>query len=464
MELRDEEIEALGAQGFFTRESFLGAPQARAVHAQVRAWVDTGTLRPAGIRRGADRTEDTRVRGDFITWVVPQPGTALGALWDAFSALGEALSAGTYLGLGRFDVQLAHYPGEGASYTRHRDAFPGQSNRRVTAIYYANPDWEPGHGGQLRLYLEGRPHRAPGARGAPLPRAQARADGLVLRQGRHLTGYHAPMAGLSPPFKPGTLWSSLVERSKKALASGALVPIHTHVERVVDETIPFLVRVVSSLERKAQAAPSPKNPFLPPYEADLFVAHVAPAHACLLNKFNVFDHHALIVTRDFEPQEDLLTLADFEALLTCMAEFDALAFYNGGRLAGASQPHKHLQLVPVPLAEGEVRTPMDAAITRRWLPFRHALGPGPRSPAQAHDTYLRLLRGVGCDRPGMPYNLLATRDWMLVVPRLREGFESISLNALAFAGSLLVKNREQLERVRTIGPMSMLRDVTGTWA
>ncbi len=262
------------------------------------------------------------------------------------------------------------------------------------------------------------------------------------------------------------LWSAVVERTAKALASGALVPIHTEVERIEDGGVQFLVRVVSSLERKARAAkpPSeagpPKNPFLPPYEEDLYVGPLPPAHECLLNKFNVFDHHALIVTRDFEPQDSLLTPADFEALLASMAGFDALAFYNGGRLAGASQPHKHLQLVPVPLGPGAHRTPMDEAIAQRRLPFRHALGPPPREPAQAHASYKELLRQVGCERPGEPYNLLATRDWMLVVPRSQECFESTSLNALAFAGSLLVKNREQLERVRTVGPMAMLCAVT----
>lgn len=269
-------------------------------------------------------------------------------------------------------------------------------------------------------------------------------------------------------FERGTLWSSLVERTAHALASGALVPIRTEVEILPEEGVPFLVRVVSNLERKAKAVqpPSdgkpPKNPFIPPYEEDLFVSLVAPAHACLINKFNVFDHHALIVTQAYEEQDSLLTPADFEALLTCMAEFDGLAFYNGGRIAGASQPHKHLQLVPVPLAPGGLRTPMDEAIARGRLPFRHALGPPLQDPAQAHALYGELLRAVGCETPGTPYNLLATRQWTLVVPRTQESFESISLNALAFAGSLLVKNREQLERVRSVGPMALLRSVTGT--
>ncbi|MFP2906369.1 2OG-Fe(II) oxygenase [Pyxidicoccus sp. 3LFB2] len=94
------------------------------------------------------------MRGDLIDWVVPEPGTSLGALWDAFRELGEALSSGAYLGLGRFDLQLACYPGGGAHYARHRDAFPGQSNRRATAIWYANAGWAPAHGGVLRLYPE----------------------------------------------------------------------------------------------------------------------------------------------------------------------------------------------------------------------------------------------------------------------------------------------------------------------
>ncbi len=273
-----------------------------------------------------------------------------------------------------------------------------------------------------------------------------------------------------PPtfFERGTLWNSIVERTAHALASGALVPIRTEAELIEDEGVPFLIRVVSNLERKARAVQPPaegkppKNPFLPPYEEDLFVSLVPPAHACLINKFNVFDYHALIVTQAYEEQDSLLTPADFEALLTCMAEFDALAFYNGGRTAGASQPHKHLQLVPVPLAAGGLRTPMDEAIARGSLPFRHALGPPLREPTQAHALYGELLRAVGCEQPGTAYNLLATRQWTLVVPRTQECFESISLNSLAFAGSLLVKNREQLERVRAVGPMALLRAVTGT--
>jgi len=54
-----------------------------------------------------------------------------------------------------------------------------------------------------------------------------------------------------------------------------------------------------------------------------------------------------------------------------------------------------------------------------------------------HATYRELL--ARC--PQAPYNLLATRRWMLVVPRRQERYEKISVNALGFAGSLFVTQR-----------------------
>ncbi len=42
-----------------------------------------------------------------------------------------------------------------------------------------------------------------------------------------------------------------------------------------------------------------------------------------------------------------------------------------------------------------------------------------------------------------PWNLLVTRRWMLVVPRLCERFEGVAINALGFAGSLFVRDDVQ---------------------
>ena len=58
-----------------------------------------------------------------------------------------------------------------------------------------------------------------------------------------------------------------------------------------------------------------------------------------------------------------------------------------------------------------------------------------------------------------PYCLLVTREWMLLVPRTREFFEGISVNALGFAGALLVRNQEQMKLLKKHGPMTALAHV-----
>lgn len=63
------------------------------------------------------------------------------------------------------------------------------------------------------------------------------------------------------------------------------------------------------------------------------------------------------------------------------------------------------------------------------------------------------------DRQSAPYNLLLTRGWMLLVPRLQECFDSISINALGFAGALFVKTKTQVDRLRQCGPLGALRGV-----
>jgi ATP adenylyltransferase len=300
-------------------------------------------------------------------------------------------------------------------------------------------------------------------------------------------------------LQPGTLWPAILRQTAHALRCGALCPIETVQAAIEDGGVRFLVRQVSSLTRKDEdkarqgdparaGARAEFNPFLP-YDPDLFVADISATHIALLNKFNVIDHHLLIVPRRFASQDTLLELADFEALLACMAEFDSLGFYNGGVAAGASQRHKHLQMVPLPLAAEGPALPIapllasariDGAVgTVPGLAFAHAFAPlvlsGARAPGlatTAHARYLALLDAVGVRaievngqaQPSGPYNLLVTPLGMLLVPRSAECVEGISVNTLGFAGSFFVRNEAQMRTVARLGPMAMLRRVTGLGA
>jgi ATP adenylyltransferase len=278
-------------------------------------------------------------------------------------------------------------------------------------------------------------------------------------------------------FEPGTLGRLVEQRTREALACGALQPIETEAEFIEEAGARFLVRRVSALARKdRERARRPGNPFLP-WEPALFVAEVSATHVALLNKFNVIERHLLLVTREFEDQQRLLSLADFEALLACMAQYPSLGFYNGGAASGASQAHKHLQLVPLPLApEGPaipVQPLLDAARfeagygTVPGFRFAHLLSPRPPSPEQTRELYLAMLRRAAIPpweaqdglRQSAAYNLLLGPAWMLLVPRTREFFDGISVNALAYAGSFFVRDARQLARIRQAGPLAALAAV-----
>ena len=280
------------------------------------------------------------------------------------------------------------------------------------------------------------------------------------------------------PWQPSTLWSKLQTQTEHGLATEALKPIDTSHEIVADGGVEFIVRILTNLNRKAQArkvqAKKKTNPFLP-YDPNLYVTDISDTHVCLLNKFNVVDHHFLIVTRQFESQLDWLNLTDFEALCRCFNEVPGLFFYNGGPAAGASQPHKHLQLVP----QKSMNLPIETAI--RTTHFVHGMGQSPQlpyihrivqikpddGPQQWLQHYRRLLRSLDINDPTdqwqgsqqTAYNLLGTRRWLMAVPRRQDDYLGISVNSLGFAGSLLVKNPEQMQQLKQLGPMQLLREV-----
>ncbi len=284
-------------------------------------------------------------------------------------------------------------------------------------------------------------------------------------------------------LEPGTLWPKVIQQTDHALKSGALHSLPTEYELIEQDGVTFLVRILANLAHKDQAkqrqkqkSPSEQdfNPFLP-YEEDLFVADISDTHLCLLNKFNVVDYHILIVTRQFEAQENLLTQQDFVAMQACLKEIDGLAFYNGGKKAGASQAHKHLQLVPFPLMpEREtINFPLETAIAA--VQWQDALGQIPAfgfphaiakldflaSSQVIWECYHHLLQTLDLQKNHQPqaYNLLATRQWLLVVPRSQESFQSISVNSLGFAGSFFVRNEQQKQILQKSGPLHVLSQV-----
>lgn len=88
-----------------------------------------------------------------------------------------------------------------------------------------------------------------------------------------------------------------------------------------------------------------EDPFLPPLIDELVIDFdFTEKHRMVLNKYPITKRHVLIITKDFEHQTTPLDLEDIKAcLLTMRAQNPGLVYFNAGREAGASQPHKHMQ-------------------------------------------------------------------------------------------------------------------------
>lgn len=58
---------------------------------------------------------------------------------------------------GQTEYQLAYYHPKGAHYERHRDSLPTSDlddtfQRRITVIFYLNPGWTEGDGGEIKIF------------------------------------------------------------------------------------------------------------------------------------------------------------------------------------------------------------------------------------------------------------------------------------------------------------------------
>jgi ATP adenylyltransferase len=262
-----------------------------------------------------------------------------------------------------------------------------------------------------------------------------------------------------------------LERSLQARSQGQLVPLDTETLQLGLE--PFMVRRLLSRAPKHLGASGPKpNPFLP-WEPALEVTRLPTGHVLLLNKYPVQAAHLLVITPDWQPQAGWLTLADCQAVVDVSADTAGLWFFNSCAAAGASQPHRHLQLLP--RHAGECRCPLEPHVLAglgtttgdRAFPWAHALSQR-RDPTSAtelqglvleHAARLGLGDPTAHARPLHPYNLLFSEDWLLTVRRSREHWLGFSINALGFAGYLLATEGSDLERLRQDGPWQLLKAV-----
>ena len=295
-------------------------------------------------------------------------------------------------------------------------------------------------------------------------------------------------------------WIEAIDaRSAAALATGALQPVAAEQTEMEDAGMCFIVRWVSSLAVKdaakvanpaATSAASPVaipggprdpnfNPFLNP-DPELTVGPIGTEHVVILNKFPLCDRHLVLARRTFEEQLLPLAHSDFAALGELIEVAGGIGLYNGGTAAGASQRHKHVQwmpdtdgnaslrlytpALPAELAEGGVARHPALAMEHVFVRVRCGQGVDAQTAADSlHAGYTRALAQLGLapDGSGLlpPSNLLIADGWLLLVPRSREHFEGVSVNALAFGGTFYAQEVDKLAALKAAGPLAALAAV-----
>ncbi|KAI0528016.1 ATP adenylyltransferase-domain-containing protein [Xylaria bambusicola] len=292
----------------------------------------------------------------------------------------------------------------------------------------------------------------------------------------------------APPNLPALVRDAFI----RAQGSGDLIYYPTQVAIVTIGSLTFQLRYSPALAQKpkppkpVEPNARPFNPFENPSPA-LLVAQLPPSHRLILNKFAIVPEHFILATRDFKPQTHLLEPGDIDAAYACVqayrsADQDLFVFFNSGDHSGASQPHRHLQLLPVDcmkLGLENTENGSEWAIladkvhgNQEALPFTVFTSPisAEMSAEDRHLAYLSLYKravhaamtnveAVDEGEAQISYNFAMTNTCMALCPRTAEGtavkdssgnkIGDVSLNGTVLAGTALVKNQAEWDALRT---------------
>jgi ATP adenylyltransferase len=114
-------------------------------------------------------------------------------------------------------------------------------------------------------------------------------------------------------------------------------------------TTKFQFYVADGLKGKPRTAGSKQRaPAFTGDSEDFTLGVFGTRHKLILNKYCAVRPQMVLHTIEFEPQDDLLNAHDFNAAwlaLTALGD-KYMVIFNGGKDAGASLNHKHMQIIP----------------------------------------------------------------------------------------------------------------------
>lgn len=146
--------DSLCQAGWCLQDQFIPADLAAQLASECVSAMHSGQMKGAGVGSGHAPMLQPSIRGDHIQWLEAGQSEACDRYLASMEALRQQLNRELFLGLEEYESHFALYA-PGAFYRAHLDRFRDDDKRTVSVVIYLNQDWQPGHGGALRLHPEG---------------------------------------------------------------------------------------------------------------------------------------------------------------------------------------------------------------------------------------------------------------------------------------------------------------------
>jgi SM-20-related protein len=155
MEAKFEEL----IEGFVTNkigisETFLTLGLSTGLQQNIHKLNRDSRMERAGVGNNTGKDKTQKIRGDKTCWIDSKSkNTDELEFMDIIGQFMRHLNETCYTGLNAFEFHYAMYE-EGTAYSRHKDQFRSDYNRKFSMISYLNEGWTEADGGQLIIHHE----------------------------------------------------------------------------------------------------------------------------------------------------------------------------------------------------------------------------------------------------------------------------------------------------------------------
>ncbi len=266
-------------------------------------------------------------------------------------------------------------------------------------------------------------------------------------------------------------WKKALDQTRLSIDNKSLYPLKTDIiTSDLYQKNDFIIRKLDTSKFNKNKIYGPKqNPFCP-WEKILEIDKIGDNHQLILNKYPVQKGHILLITNNWKPQNGWLDNNDWKAIQQVNKDTSGLWFFNSSPIAGASQPHRHFQLLR--RSKEEITCPREKWFLEMKLSkdFNGKLRRNIivskfnflENSISLYELYLELCNKLGLGnpisnrKPKYPYNLLITNKWIAIIKRKYDHIHGFSINGLGFAGYLLVTEKSNIYYLKKFGPEKLL--------